>query len=158
MVEQECGARQRNEEGEGLKMKLYIDADVWLNFWFDEMLGLIPASHYAEELLRKAAREGWTIVMSEKAKKEIEGAGVLLEDLEEKLSEFRSGGLLEEPKFEERDMQYALKISGERRLHLSDAIHAALAIKTKSIIVTRNIKHFKKVSDLVKIRKPEDLL
>jgi len=36
-------------------MKLYIDADVWLNFWQDEMIGLIPAAHYTELLLEKAA-------------------------------------------------------------------------------------------------------
>ena len=139
-------------------MKLYLDADVWLNFWLDEMLGLLPASHYAEELLKKALKEKWTIVISEEVKKEIKRAGVSMEDLEEKLFDFRLGSILEEVEVEERDVEVARKISRERRLHASDAIHAALAIKSKAIFVTRNIKHFKVVEDVLEIRKPEDLL
>jgi len=139
-------------------MKLYLDADVWLNFWLDEMLGFIPASHYLEELLDKALKEKWTIVISEEVKKEIKRAGVSMDDLEEKLSDFRLENILEEVEVGERDAELARKIFRERGLHASDAIHAALAIKSKAIFVTRNIKHFKVVQDILEIRKPEDLL
>ncbi len=139
-------------------MKIYLDADIWLNFWLDEMLGLIPASHYAEELLRKAAREGWTVVVSDLVKEEVFDKKVLPSDLDAKISELRIGGLIEEVEVEEKDDALAGRLRRERGLHLSDALHAALAMRTKSVIVTRNIKHFKLVEDLVDVRKPEDLL
>ncbi len=139
-------------------MKLYIDADVWLNFWQDEMLGLLPASHYAEELLKKANREGWTVVVSDLVKEEVFDKNVLPADFDARLLELRIGGLIEEVEVEEKDDVLAGRLRRERGLHLSDALHAALAIRTKSAIVTRNIKHFKLVEDLVEVRKPEDLL
>ncbi len=138
-------------------MKLYIDADVWLNFWLDEMLGLIPASHYTEELLGKACREDWTIVISEHVKKEIFKKKVSPEDLENMLAKLREGGLLEEVEAGQRDIELADRIYRSKGLHRSDALHATLAIKSKAIMVTRTA-HFNLVKDLVEIRKPEDLL
>lgn len=122
------------------------------------MLGLIPASHYAEELLRKAAREGWTVVVSDLVKEEVFDKKVLPSDLDAKISELRIGGIIEEVEVEEKDDALAGRLRRERGLHLSDALHATLAIRTKSVIVTRNIKHFKLVEDLVEVRKPEELL
>ncbi len=138
-------------------MKLYLDADVWLNFWQDEMLGFIPASHYAEELLEKALKEKWVLVISGAIKKEIYKKKVASQDLESKLSNFKKAGLLEEIEAEEKDIELADNIYRERKLHRSDALHAALAIKAKAILVTRTA-HFDLVRDLVEIRKPEDLL
>lgn len=138
-------------------MKLYLDADVWLNFWQDEMLGFIPASHYAEELLEKALREKWILVISGAVKKEIYRKKVASQDLEAKLSDFQKAGLLEEIEAEEKDIELADGIYRERKLHRSDALHAALAIKAKATLITRTA-HFDLVKDLIEIRKPEDLL
>jgi predicted nucleic acid-binding protein len=137
--------------------KLYLDADVWLNFWLDEMLGLLPASHYIEELLRKANRENWVIVISGAVKKEIFRKHIAPEDLEIKLTKLREANLLEEIEAEEEDSKLARRITEEKGLHFPDSLHAALAIRSKAIIVTRT-GHFYLVKDLVEIRKPEELL
>ncbi|MFH1774545.1 MAG: PIN domain-containing protein [Methanobacteriota archaeon] len=138
-------------------MRLYIDADVWLNFWQDEMLGLIPASHYAEELLDKALRMKWIIVISGVVKEEILKKKIALADLEEKLDRLRQVNLLEEIEAEKEDVELSKRIIRERGLHFPDSLHAALAIRAKAIIVTRT-KHFELVKNLVEVRKPEDLL
>jgi predicted nucleic acid-binding protein len=138
-------------------MKLYIDADVWLNFWLDETVGFIPASHYMEELLEIAFREKWILVISGAVKREIYKKHITPRDLEEKLSKFRQAGLLEEIEAEEKDIELADRIYKEKGLHRSDALHTALALKAKAIIVTRTA-HFNLVKDVIKTRKPEDLL
>ncbi len=139
-------------------MKLYIDADVWLNFWQDEMVGLIPAAHYTELLLEKAVDEGWVIVVSDAVKKEVYKKKVTPGDFERLVGKLKKAGLIEEVETTQEDVNLAYKISSERYLHRSDALHTALAIKSKAIIVTRNIEDFKKVSDMVDVRKPEDLI
>ncbi|MFQ5975162.1 MAG: type II toxin-antitoxin system VapC family toxin [Candidatus Hydrothermarchaeales archaeon] len=140
-----------------IEMKLYLDADVWLNFWLDEMLGFTPASHYLEELLETAFRKKWTILISGATKMEIRKKGVAIEDVEEKLAEFKKAGLLEEIEAGKEDIEQAERIYGERKLHRSDALHAALCIRAETVLVTRT-KHFDLVKDLVDIKKPEDLL
>jgi len=49
---------------------------------------------------------------------------------------------------EENDDKGAKELMKERGLHFSDVLHAALAIRTKATIVTRNIKHFRCVAAL----------
>ncbi|MFQ6135885.1 MAG: hypothetical protein ACE5PM_01740 [Candidatus Hydrothermarchaeales archaeon] len=78
-------------------------------------------------------------------------------DLEEKLLEFKKAGLLEEIEAGKEDIERAERIYRERKLHRSDALHAALSIRADAVLVTRT-KHFDLVKDLVEIRKPEDLL
>ncbi|MFH1774410.1 MAG: PIN domain-containing protein [Methanobacteriota archaeon] len=98
------------------------------------------------------------MVVSDLVRDEVFDKNVLPTDFNAKISELKIGGLIEEVEVEEKDDALAGRFRRERGLHLSDALHAALAIRTKSVIVTRNIKHFKLVEDLVEIRKPEDLL
>jgi predicted nucleic acid-binding protein len=139
-------------------IKLYFDADVWLNFWLDEILGFVPASHYTEQLLEKMVDEGWVVVVSEAVKEEIFEKNIAPEDFREKVSKLKVRGLLEEVRVEESDDELVGKLMRERKLHFSDALHAAIAIRTKAMIVTRNIRHFERVVDLVEVRRPEDLL
>lgn len=138
-------------------MKLYLDADVWLNFWQGEMIGLKPAFYYTKELLEKAVEEKWTVVFSEVVKSEILKRKIALQDLEEKLSELRQEGLLEYVEAEKEDYEKAEQIYRETGLHFPDSLHAALSIKYKAIMVTRT-RHFDAVKNILEVRKPEDLL
>jgi len=140
-------------------VKIYPDADVWLNFWKGEMIGMIPAFYFMEELLRKAMLERWVIVVSELVKEEVLEKGVSPDDFDEKIDELESAGcVIEKVEVTKEDVRCALELKKERGIHLSDAIHAAIAKRVESTIVTRNIRHFKLVADIVKVRKPEDLL
>ncbi|NOZ58484.1 MAG: hypothetical protein GXO66_02750, partial [Euryarchaeota archaeon] len=100
-------------------MKLYIDADVWLNFWLDEMIGLIPAAHYTELLLEKAIDEGWVIVVSDAVKKEVYKKKVTPEDFERLISKLKKAGLIEEVETTQEDVNLAYRIHSERYLHRS---------------------------------------
>ncbi len=143
----------------GYCVKIYPDADVWLNFWKGEMIGIIPAFHFMEELLKKAMLERWVIVVSELVREEVSEKGVSPDDFDEKIYELESAGcIIEKVEVTEEDVKFALELREERGIHLSDAIHAAIAKRVNSIIVTRNVRHFKLVADIVKIRKPEELL
>ncbi len=138
-------------------MKLYLDADVWLNFWLDEMLGFLPASHYLEELLKRVRTERWVIIFSGIVKSEILKKKIALKDLEEKILELEQEGILEYVEAEKKDYERAEKIYRDKGLHFPDSLHAAIAIKHKAIMVTRT-KHFDAVKDVLELRKPEDLL
>jgi|Deesub1362B_J571_1020462.scaffolds.fasta_scaffold00376_19 predicted nucleic acid-binding protein len=140
-------------------VKIYLDSDIWLNFWKGEMIGMIPAFHFTEELLRKAVLERWVVVVSELVKEEVFEKGVSPNDFDEKINELESAGcVIEKAEVTEEDVKFGLELRRERGIHLSDAIHAAIAKRVNAIIVTRNIRHFKLVADIVKVRKPEDLL
>jgi len=108
--------------------------------------------------LEEAINGKWKIVISDWVKEEIYRKNVSEEDLEERLSFLRAAGVLEEVEVEQKDMSRAKDIQKERDIHLSDALHTTLAIRYSAIVVTRNLRHFGKVSGLVEVRKPEELL
>lgn len=138
--------------------KVYLDSDVWLNLWQQEMLGFNPAFLRAEQLLDRVSEKGWKLVVSDLVKKEVVQKGVLEEHFEEKINSLREKGLVEDMNIAEADMDEAKEISKNRHIHMSDALHTALARRSGATIVTRNIRHFRKVRGLVTVRKPEELL
>ena len=89
---------------------------------------------------------------------EIYRQGVTKQDLNERLSFLKDAGVLTEIKVQQADIDRAKVLRRERGIHLSDAVHAVIAIRCSATVVTRNIKHFEKVRDLVELRKPEELL
>lgn len=141
-----------------MESRFYVDADIYLNYWKDEMVGLTPASYYAEEFFSRAIEKNWTIIISDLTKKEILKAGVREEDLEEFLEIFRKCGILLEVDVEEIDRERALELRKKRKIHLSDAFHTAVAERLNATIITRNLKHFRLVEDLVNVGRPEDFL
>jgi len=78
--------------------------------------------------------------------------------LEEFLEIFRECGILLEVDVEEIDRERALELRKKRKIHLSDAFHTAVAERLNATIITRNLKHFRLVEDLVNVGRPEDFL
>ena len=97
--------------------KLYFDADIWLNFWQREMLGLVPAFQRAELLLARIEREGWILVVSDLVKREVFKKGVLDEDFEEKISCLRKKGLVEDAVATPSDVEKAGELFNNKGIH-----------------------------------------
>lgn len=147
-----------NETAEGGGKSLYLDADVWLNLLQGEMLGFVPAFQRAKLLLARIEAERWELVVSDLVKKEVCGKGVEEEDMEREVADLKRKGLVENAAIKDVDRRKAGEIQEDRGLHFSDALHAAIAAREGSQLVTRNLRHFSAVSDLLDVCEPEEIL
>lgn len=145
------------ERKEGAK-SLYLDADVWLNLIQREMAGFVPAFQRTKQLLSKAETEKWELVVSDLVKEEVRSQGVKEEDMKRQISGLREKKLVKHAQVKEADREKAREILRSRGLHFSDALHVAVALRKGSHLVTRNMRHFSVVDDLLEVSRPESLL
>jgi len=129
---------------------IYIDANVYLDYLLNRKDRLRPLGDFAFELLRKAIKCHYNILISD----------VVLDELENHTSEEKINLLINMIKIktiaiyrEESDDINAKQISDE---NYYDALHYVLAKRGGAeIIVTRNVKHFP--SSGLQIKLPENL-
>ncbi|KXA94136.1 hypothetical protein AKJ37_07930 [candidate division MSBL1 archaeon SCGC-AAA259I09] len=146
-------------EGAGANGKrLYLDADVWLNLLQGEMLGFVPAFQRAKRLFAKIREEKWELVVSDLVEEEVCNQGPRVEDMRNKVSGLEEQNLVERASIKKTDRKKAGEIHKNKSLHFSDALHAAIALRKSSILVTRNMRHFSAVEDLLEVLEPETLL
>jgi len=136
---------------------LYIDTNVFMDHFDGRVDRLRPLGEFTFQLLRKAAECQFDIVIS----------ALLLEELfynsyeskvKELLPSFDTKGKIVRAEISDDDVTRARKICRERKTHFNDTLHAVLASNMKvAYLVTRNVKDFVELQDLVKIVLPENL-
>ncbi|MDD5182502.1 MAG: type II toxin-antitoxin system VapC family toxin [Candidatus Nanoarchaeia archaeon] len=137
-------------------MKLYVDSNIFLNYFLDEFGPIETFSSFrAEEFFTKASEGNIQIIVSNLVISEITDVS----SLDEK--DVKKFLLTIHAKLENvtpNDVNKAKEVSKKYGLHLRDAIHTVMALQTGcDAVVTRNLKDFNKVSDLIKALKPEEL-
>ena len=132
--------------------KVYVDTNIFLDYLFDRMVGLVPGGYFAERLFEVVVDCRYSLVISELTIKELEvhskPAKVTVEELFER---FRAIGKLDVVDIDAKIISEARNI----KMPLPDALHAAAARRKKAILVTRD-RHFAEIRS-VKVAKPEDL-
>ena len=68
-----------------------------------------------------------------------------------------SGELLEKVEIKEHQVKEAAKLSKKHNIPFGDALHGILARDNNAIMATRD-HHFEQLSDIVSVKKPEDLI
>ena len=117
---------------------IYIDTNVWIDFFLNRNDGLRPLGDFAHELLIKTSQCKYEIVISDWLLKELTKTDHIgqYKELEGQLLEM---GKIKYVRTEHRDI-----FSAKQERHWHDALHEILAIKSKALyLVTRNIKDFK---------------
>ncbi len=66
-------------------------------------------------------------------------------------------GILKKVDIDNGDYQKAKKIGIERKLPTGDVLHAVIAAKHNAILVSQD-KHIQKLQDIVKTKKPEEII
>ncbi len=137
-----------------MNAKIYIDSNIWLDFWLDRILNLLPAGHYAKNLLDRVISCEFTIILSDFIFKELE-TNIKI-DVSERMNAFKTINKLTVTDVTKQIFFDAKKLAKERSIPISDAVHALMARQEGAILVSRD-KHFKEVEDLIEVRLPEEL-
>lgn len=139
-------------------VKIYIDSNVFLNYWFDEYSNK-PCAHYAERLFTDAIKCKYDIIISTLVLEELETKSHLTEEeiVGEWFKEFRERQKIDILKIKGDVLQKAQWISEKYGIHRADAVHAAFSFYFCDYLVT-NDKGFDKIKDILNVVTPEDLL
>ncbi|MBW2990092.1 type II toxin-antitoxin system VapC family toxin [Candidatus Woesearchaeota archaeon] len=137
--------------------KIYIDSNIYIDYFDGRSNGLRPLGEFAFSVLRKTFECEFVIIISGLVLDELdyntykEKGRELMKDLKEKnkVIEIKQG---------KEDIKLARNISKQRKTSYNDTLHAVIAKRLKAeYLVTRNIKHFSKLIDLVDVCYPESL-
>lgn len=135
--------------------KFYLDTCIWRDYFEDRKDRFRPLGEWAFRLIKSIIENEDEIVYSE----------LIIEELKEYYSEedinqvfsIVPPSLLVKIQESAEDTEKAMHISKRQKIPRKDALHAILAEKSSSTLVTRD-KHFWEISDQIDIRKPEDLI
>ncbi len=133
----------------------YLDTSIWMDIYEDR-------KGYNQEPLGDFA---WKLLSLIKAKKEkLVISDLLIIELEMNYSIEKINGMIklfedviEKVIVRPKQRDEAKKIAKERNIPPGDALHAIIARDNKLILVTRD-NHFKKLEDISRYYKPEDLI
>ena len=132
-----------------------IDASIWVDFYEDRKgYNNEPLGDYAFKLLVKIKAQEKVIVLTDFLIKELETLYSIVE-INGIFNPFNK--ILKKVIATKKQRQEAKKIAKERDVPAGDALHAIVARDNNSILVTRD-RHFRKLEDISKHHKPEELI
>jgi predicted nucleic acid-binding protein len=139
-------------------VKAYVDSNIFLNVWFEEMIRINPVFYYSNRFLNEVINCKHEIVISDLTIHELSLKTKMEEKeiLNEYLKEFIILNKIEILKTTSDNKKKAGELRKNTRIHLKDALHTVIAMQEKCVIITRD-KDFQKVKDKIKIFKPEEI-
>ncbi|MBI2110086.1 PIN domain-containing protein [Candidatus Woesearchaeota archaeon] len=136
-------------------MLYYLDTSIWLDIFENRDEHNFPKSKYAIELLNKIIDNNDKILVSRAIIKELINYGY---------NYFEAVGLFKKFKpiliyvnFNEKQFGKAKDIANKRAIPRFDSLHAIIARDNGAILISRD-NHFKKLADITKTKKPEDII
>ncbi len=138
-----------------MSKRYYFDTSIWLDFFEKRDEPKLPKGEFAKELIKKISEENGKIIVSEVIKNEMIELSYSKYEIEALFGPL--GCILILVYSTKKQFGKAKDIAKKRKIPLFDALHSILARDNKSIMVTRD-KHFNKLSEITKPKKPEDLL
>ncbi len=138
-----------------IKERYYADTSIWIDIYEDRKgYNDEPLGNYALKLLMFLLSKNKTIVISD----------ILISEFEEFYSMDEIKGMIkpfekviEKVISSESQVAEARKISQERLIPFGDTLHAILSRDLKLILIARD-NHFRKLKDISKYYKPEDII
>lgn len=135
----------------------YIDTSIWLDYLKDRKDGIRPLGEFAFQFIKKVREEKHKIIFSR----------LIIHEISQKmdyakfeyfiLNDLRKLNLIKEVQITKEQIAEAERISGAKLLSRVDCLHAILARDNGAIVVSRNF-HFLELLNVVKVRKPEELI
>ena len=136
-------------------MIIYVDTNVYLDFFLGRRDYLRPLDEFAYQIFRRIEEGEFTLVISDHLLYELENN---LEDknrITELLQPLKEKGRIINITKTREDI---LKAKGISQEHWKDALHAILANKAKAVyLLTRNIPDYSGCEHLVQIKFPESI-
>lgn len=137
-----------------MEEKYYIDSAIWRDLHEDRTDKFRPLGEWAFELLKKIRRSNEKVLYSDLTIDELSNAysRETISNIFKEVSD-----ILEKVEINNNQVREAVSLSKKRKIPFGDALHGIVARDNNAIIVTRD-HHFEKISDIVTVKKPEDLI
>ena len=139
-----------------MKDRFYLDTCIWIDLFENRIDKYRPLGEFAKRLVKKIFDNNGLILYSDTILQEI----MSRVDSNILITLFRplqQEGLIRRVMASDQQIAMAISLSKFRNIPCGDALHAILARDNDAFLVTRD-KHFRRLKDIVKILKPEDLL
>ena len=138
-----------------MPQKYYLDTSIWLDFFENRNEPNLPKGDWAHKLLNKITENNDKAIYSDLVILELGVAGYQQHEIE-KLYE-KTKQILIFVESTEKQARKAKDLSLKRDIPKGDALHALIARNNKATLVTLD-RHFKKLLDITKSKRPQDLI
>jgi|SRR3989338_1241620 len=135
--------------------KYYFDTSIWLDFFEDRDEPNFPKSQLVHDLLKKVVNNNDKIIYSDNNIIELNQAGYSEFEINNMFNPLKPFLIFVEAT--EKQVSRAKDLSLKRKIPKRDALHALIARNNKAIMVTFD-KHFQKILDIIKPKKPSELI
>jgi predicted nucleic acid-binding protein len=131
---------------------IYLDTNIYMDYFLIREDRLRPLSDFAFELLRKTFQCEYKIAISDWLLFELEN-NIPIEKINELLNDLKDLDKLVKVERTDGDI-----VEAKKHKNWKDALHAVLAKKSGAVyLVTRNVEDFFDVQNLIEIKLPENL-
>lgn len=136
---------------------IYLDSNMYLDYWEDRSDRLKPLGEFAYSLLKRAVECEFTIIVSDLVLAEL-GKVLGDEEITEVFSSLKESSKLRTAQVRNSDVEEAKSLRSRYATPLPDLIHFVFAVrKNAGLLVTRDTHFTMLPQDRVKIRKPEEI-
>lgn len=135
--------------------KYYLDTSVWLDFFENRNEPNLPKGDLAHELLNKITEDNNKVIYSDIVILELGLVNYLPHEIENLFEKIKLILIFIEST--EKQARRARDLSLKRKVPKGDALHALIARDNKATLVTLD-NHFKKLLDITKPKRPQDLI
>ena len=137
--------------------KIYLDTNIYIDYFDGRADNLRPLGEFAFNLLKRALDCEFHIIISSLVLDELE-YNTYKENILGLIKDLKDKNKLLIIEVNEEDTKNANRVRRERKTSYNDTLHAVLANRIKAdFLVTRNLKDFEELQDLVKVVLPENL-
>jgi len=138
-------------------MKYFLDTCIWRDFYENRFSKRgAHLGEFASKLFKKIIKEKSKIIFSKSIIKEL-SIDYNSNDINNMLNLLIYANVLERIEIKEEEYKEAKKISAERKLPFIDVLNAIQARNHNAILVSQD-KHFAKLSDIIKFKRPQELI
>ena len=144
-----------------LKRKLYLDSNIFLNVWFEEMVKFGEIFYSSKKLLEEIVNCKYLLVISELTIKELSKKTDLPIDImyDEYLRIYKMIDKLTIVKVTKKIADDAIYLSSSYGLHKVDALHAIMAKSNGCLLITRDAElRFAAVKYGIPTYRPEEII
>ena len=133
----------------------YLDTSIWLDLFENRDKPNLQKGKLTKELINKIIKDNDKIVYSDLTITELNTAGYSSFEVEEMLKSLKH--LLIFIEATERQIGKSKDLSTKRNIPRGDALGAILARNANAVLIARD-KHFQKILDIIKPKKPEEII
>ncbi|MFH1316309.1 MAG: PIN domain-containing protein [Candidatus Woesearchaeota archaeon] len=138
-----------------MRKKYYLDTSIWIDFFENRNEPNNPKEDNAERLINHIIKKDHKLIISDMIIEELHIIGYPFSEIKELFDPFKKIIIYIESN--SKQIGKSKDLSLKRDIPKGDTIHALIARDNQSILITLD-KHFTDISDIIKPKRPQDIL